>query len=335
MKALVYTGKETLVYRQEPIPLVDDQSALIKVNACGICGSDMHAYHGKDSRREAPLIFGHEVSGTIESGDSKGKKVILNPLITCGECVFCKLGREHLCPSRTMIGMKTPVERSGGFAEYVSIPKKNMFDLPNQLDTKYASLSEPAAVAYHAIEVVKNNYFRKPNESKILIMGGGAIGLLCALFLTKVEKCRDVTVTDINPKRLKKCEESCSAKTLLPSDKTILENSFDVVVDCVGLETTRRQSIHIIQPGGLIVHIGLSEDAGSFDFRKMTLQEINIIGTYCYTNQDFANTIDILKNKKLGDLNWMEFRSLKDGAKAFQEIHDGICISPKIVLIPE
>ena len=88
MKALVYTGKETLVYRQEPVPPVDDQSALVKVNACGICGSDMHAYHGKDSRREAPLIFGHEVSGTIESGDLKGKKVILNPLITVENVYF-------------------------------------------------------------------------------------------------------------------------------------------------------------------------------------------------------------------------------------------------------
>jgi threonine dehydrogenase-like Zn-dependent dehydrogenase len=334
MKALVYTDKETLVYREEPLPLINKQSALVKVSACGICGSDMHAYHGKDSRREAPLVFGHEVTGVVEEGSLKGKKVILNPLITCGECSFCKLGKEHLCSKRTMIGMKIPIERSGGFAEYVSIPEKNIFELPQELDIKLASLSEPAAVAYHAFQIAKESYFKPLDQSKILIMGGGAIGLLCGLMLTKVEKCEDVTITDINAKRLEQCKRSCSAKTLIADDPAIKENSYDIVIDCVGFEITRKKSIHIIQPGGLIIHIGLSEDAGSFDFRKMTLQEVNIIGTYCYTNKDFKETINILKDKKIGDLSWVEFRPLRDGAQAFKEIHDGTCIAPKIVLIP-
>ena len=120
---------------------------------------------------------------------------------------------------------------------------------------------------------------------------------------------------------------------MIADDPAIKENSYDIVIDCVGFEITIKKSIHIIQPGGLIIHIGLSEDAGSFDFRKMTLQEVNIIGTYCYTNKDFKETINILKDKKIGDLSWVEFRPLRDGAQAFKEIHDGTCIAPKIVLI--
>ena len=94
------------------------------------------------------------------------------------------------------------------------------------------------------------------------------------------------------------------------------------------------QAIKCIRPGGIIIHIGLTQPEGNFDFRKTTLQEITFIGTYCYTNKDFSNTIDLLSSKKLGNLEWIEYRELSKGAKAFKEIHDGTCEAPKIILIP-
>ena len=105
-------------------------------------------------------------------------------------------------------------------------------------------------------------------------------------------------------------------------------------MDSVGLEVSRQQAIHVVAPGGSIVHIGLTQPSGTFNFRKLTIQEIILIGTYCYTNKDFKNTLDILTKKKLGSLDWIEFRELKNGAQAFKEIHDGTCIAPKIILIP-
>ena len=107
----------------------------------------------------------------------------------------------------------------------------------------------------------------------------------------------------------------------------------DQKLDTVGLEITRQNSIKHVNPGGVIIHIGLTQPSGSFDFRKTTLQEITFIGTYCYTNKDFENTLSILANNKIGSLAWIEYRKLKDGFSAFKEIHNGTCSAPKIVLL--
>ena len=101
----------------------------------------------------------------------------------------------------------------------------------------------------------------------------------------------------------------------------------------MGLESTREQAIRCIKPGGIIIHIGLTQPSGNFNFRKATLQEITFIGTYCYTKKDFEKTLNILSNQKIGSLDWIEYRKLKDGFGAFKEIHDGSCSSPKIVLL--
>ena len=126
MQALVYTDTQKLIYREEKNPKFVNGESIIKVFASGICGSDMHAYHGMDNRRIPPLILGHEISGTIDKGKFVGKKVVLNPLITCGKCDYCKQGNEHLCTKRIILGMNRPIERQGGFAEYVSITDKNI-----------------------------------------------------------------------------------------------------------------------------------------------------------------------------------------------------------------
>lgn len=103
--------------------------------------------------------------------------------------------------------------------------------------------------------------------------------------------------------------------------------------DAVGLEVTRQQAIRCIKPGGTIIHICLTQPSGTFDFRKATLQEITFIGTYCYTNKDFEKTLSILDNKKIGSLDWIEYRKLKEGSSAFKQIHDGTCSSSKIILL--
>ena len=141
-------------------------------------------------------------------------------------------------------------------------------------------------------------------------------------------------MSDPNKLRLDECSKFLNAKFVDPNNKDLVENKFDVIFDTVGLEITRKQSIHTIAPGGIIVHVGLSQPAGDFNFRKLTIQEITVVGTYCYTNKDFKDSINLLNNKKLGSLNWIEYRALKDGAKAFREIHDGTCVAPKIILTP-
>tara|TARA_Y100000590_G_scaffold406976_1_gene496787 strand:- start:689 stop:1693 length:1005 start_codon:yes stop_codon:yes gene_type:complete len=333
MQALVYTGTQKLVYREEKNPKLINGESIIKVSASGICGSDMHAYHGKDDRRIPPLILGHEISGTIDQGKLAGKKVVLNPLITCGKCDYCKNGREHLCSSRIILGMNRPIERQGGFAEYVSIPERNIYELPNNLEMKEAPIAEPCAVALHAVELGEKQLTKPIKYNRALIIGAGAIGLLCGLILSKVKKCNEIVIIEPNDSRLEKSLKYLNADGFKPDSKNLYNDHFDIVFDTVGLEVTRQQSIKSVKPGGIIIHIGLTQPSGAFDFRKATLQEITFIGTYCYTNKDFEKTLNILNNKEIGSLDWIEYRKLKEGSVAFKEIHDGKCSAPKIILL--
>ena len=334
MYALVYTGTNKIDFREEKNPITKPGESLIKVKASGICGSDMHAYHGNDERRIPPLILGHEVSGISLDGKFKNKDVVVNPLISCENCDYCKKGREHLCPERTMIGMSTPIKREGGLAELVSVPEKNIFEVPKDLNIKEAALAEPAAVALHAVLLAEQNLKKPLPECKILIQGAGAIGLLCGLVLYSEKNSKNIIMSDPNKKRLDKCSKYLSANYVSPEDRSIKENNFDLVLESVGLEATRLQAIRSVAPGGTIVHIGLTQPSGTFDFKKLTIQEITLVGTYCYTNKDFRNTLEMLTTKKLGDLGWIEYRDLKKGSQAFDEIHNGTCVAPKIILIP-
>jgi len=118
MKALVYTGVETLTYQDAPMPVAAAGQSLVKVMASGICGSDMHAFLGHDDRRPAPLILGHEAAGVIVGGPEDGRRVTINPLVPCGDCDACLTGRDNLCPERKIISMPP---REGAFADYVAM----------------------------------------------------------------------------------------------------------------------------------------------------------------------------------------------------------------------
>ena len=182
--------------------------------------------------------------------------------------------------------MTKPVNRPGGFAEFVSVPNQNISSVPKEIDLSSLSLTEPTAVAYHAIKIAEQSSFVTIQKSKILIIGGGAIGLLLALVL-QTKNSQDITIIDTNKKRLAVCKKVSNCNIAHPNDANVLDNNFDIVFDAVGFATTRQKSIRTVKQGGVIIHIGLSQAAGEFDFRKTTLQEVTIIGTYCYTNEDF------------------------------------------------
>ncbi|MFH2129213.1 MAG: alcohol dehydrogenase catalytic domain-containing protein, partial [bacterium] len=179
MKALVYTNTNEVIFRDEPDPVPGPGEVLVNMEATGICGSDMHAYHGHDARRVPPLILGHEIVGTIVDGPRAGTRVVINPLITCNHCEYCDSGLSNLCPERELIGMRL----AGAYAEQVVIPARNIIPIPDALDSVRAALSEPVATALHALNLARIQSPRPLSELKVLIIGGGAIGLLAALLL--------------------------------------------------------------------------------------------------------------------------------------------------------
>ena len=330
MKALVYTNPNEVTYRDEPEPRRAAGEVVLDIDAVGICGSDMHAFHGRDPRRNPPLILGHELCGTIVAGAGVGKRVTVNPLITCGRCDYCRTGRDNLCSDRTMIGMTRP----GGFAERMSIPATSLIDIPQDMGTRQAALTEPAATALHAIDRAARALARPLPEARTLVLGGGAVGLLATLLL-RAYGCRDVLLGETNPLRRESAAKASGCATYDPcTEKGAADNSFDFVLDAVGARATRNAALSAVRPGGVVVHVGLMDWASEIDMRKLTLAEITLIGTYTYSTADLNATVAALYRGTFGDLGWVEERSLADGASAFADLDGGRTAAAKIVLRP-
>jgi len=330
MKALVYTDTLEMLYRDEPDPVPGLGEALVKLEAVGICGSDMHAYHGHDARRVPPLILGHEAVGVVQNGAQKGRRVVLNPLMTCGSCDHCQGGRSNLCAERELIGMRL----AGAFAQYVTIPERNLLDMPQEMDPVVASLAEPAATSLHAIYLAEKVLHRSLSECRALVLGGGSIGAFAGLML-KGKGCREVWLGDTNPLRRLTAEKLGCCRVYDPLGKDLPEeNSFDLVIDAVGSGRTRAASCSFVKAGGVISHVGLQDNEPGLDTRRITLEEITFLGNYTYSAVDLRAAIQALYSGALGPLDWVETRLLSDGAAAFREIHEGKTAAPKIVLRP-
>ncbi len=324
MKALVYEGVRTLEVRDVEIPVPEKEEHLVRVLAVGICGSDMHAYLGHDERRPAPLILGHEAAGVVESGPWKGRRVTINPLVTCATCRYCTSGRENLCPDRQIISMPP---REGAFAQFISIPGHNLIEVPDGFSLEKAALCEPLAVSWHSA-VLAMESIHQDMDRRAIVIGGGAIGLAAALALSAMG-VDDVEIIEPNALRRQFLKERCKMNV---SDAP--SGTAPIVIDAVGFSVTRAAATKWVEPGGVIVHVGLGDSTEGLDIRRMTLQEITFIGSYTYTSKSFADTALALFEGRLGSLHWFETRSLSDGAKAFEDIYAGRVAAPKVVLDP-
>lgn len=329
MKALVYTNPYEMTYREEPEPVACAGEAVVKIEAVGICGSDMHGYHGHDARRVPPLILGHEAVGRVVSGKHTGQRVILNPLITCGHCEYCQGGRANLCPERKLIGMNRP----GAFAELISIPEANLIGVPEDMEAYKAALTEPAATALHALHMASRALARPVSEARSLVLGGGSIGLLSALLLDSAG-CRHIVLGETNALRRQTAQATGICEIYDPLKDSPKEANFDLVIDAVGGAPTRKAAMAAVKPGGVVMHIGLMDSKGEMDMRKLTLSEVTFIGTYTYTRNDLVAAMQALYEGALGDLSWIERRSLAEGAAAFADLDAGHTAAAKVILNP-
>ena len=329
MKALVYTGNQQLEYRDEPEPEYVAGESVIQVSAVGICGSDMHAYMGHDERRVPPLILGHEAVGTVIKGRFEGQRVAVNPLATCGECSACLGGRSNICAKRDIIGMYRP----GAFANQVAVSDHNLIRIPDDMSAAHAALTEPCGTALHAVVLANRILYRPMSEMRALVIGGGAVGLFAALVL-RDQGASSVDLAETNALRRKTASDAGVEHAFDPISDSPQSAEYDVVIDAVGSKHTRALSCKLVNPGGVIVHVGLQDNDGGFDARYMTLQEVTVVGSYTYTMEDLKVAADKLHSGAYGTLAWLEERPLSEGAQAFADLHAGRCATPKIVLKP-
>jgi 2-desacetyl-2-hydroxyethyl bacteriochlorophyllide A dehydrogenase len=287
-----------------PVPEPGPGELLVRVEAVGICGSDMHAYHGHDSRRPAPLILGHEAAGTIVSGPRSGERVTINPLVVDPDCPAAKAGRPHLSPTRQIISMPP---RPGAFAEFVTIPERNVLPISDRLDARRAALAEPLAVSWHAVRIGLDRLDQPAATASVLVLGGGAIGLAAALVARRAG-VRALSIAEPNAARRALLARQGGMEAFDPGDGDGPEE-VDLVIDAVGATATRAAASRLVRPGGVIVHVGLLPGEAGFDIRRITLQEITLAGSYCYTPEDFAATLAAMEAGELGALDWFPFAS--------------------------
>jgi threonine dehydrogenase-like Zn-dependent dehydrogenase len=331
MKALVYTAPSKIAFRDEPDPASSNDVVVVKVEAVGICGSDMHAYHGHDTRRPAPLILGHEAAGVVASGPRAGERVTINPLVVDPECPYVLRGQPHLSPTRRLVSMPA---WPGAFAQFVRVPASNLVAIPDQMSSVHAALAEPIAVSYHAVNQGARLLARPLSASRCVVLGAGAIGVAAALVLT-MQGAAEIHIGEPNAQRRAMAARSGPFTCYGPGEANEpAENSADFVIDAVGAAATRAAASRMVAPGGAIVHAGLLPGHDGLDIRKLTLQEVIFTGTYCYTPTDFREVVTALAAGRFGDLSWLEERPLSEGPRAFADIDANAVAAAKIVLRP-
>ena len=331
MKALVYTGAERVELRDVPDPEPGEGQSVLEVEAVGICGSDMHAFLGHDERRPPPLVLGHEAAGTVVAGPLQGRRVAVNPLVTCGVCAACRAGRTNICADRQIISMPP---REGAFAEKLGMPVRNLLEIPADFPAEKAALAEPIACGWHAVRLAAPVAGRPLAEARAAVLGGGAIGLGAALVLAH-RGVPEIFIAETNPLRHETLRAAGPFTVYDPrTDAGPAPGSVDLTVDAFGGAATRQAASALARPGGVIVHIGLAEAEGGLEIRHMTLQEITFIGTYTYSESDYRETLAAIVAGHLGPLDWTESRPLAAGPEALADALQGRTAAAKIVLRP-
>ncbi len=315
MKALVLWGAERMAWREAPTPAPGPGEALLRIEAAGICGSDLHSYLGHDPRRPPPVILGHEACGTIESGPRAGRRVVINPQITCGVCAACRAGRSNLCADKEIVSIPP---RQGSFAELIAVPEENLIEVPDGLDPLRAALAEPLATSFHAAIIAEPHLTKPLGDCAALVIGGGAIGLGVALVLA-ARGCGRIHLAERNPLRRARLQAQQEFRIYDP-DSEDGPQGVELAIDAVGAVATRELACRAVAPGGTVVHVGLQElDGGGLDLRKMTLQEVAVLGSYTYTKADFTGMPAAMAEGRFGTLDWFELRGLSEGGAAFAE----------------
>ena len=337
MKSLVWTRAEHMEIQQVKPPSIAPDEVLVKVDVAGICGSEIEGYLGHNSLRVPPLTMGHEFSGTIAEaggkvkGLTKGQRIVVNPLLSCGKCAPCRKGLVQLCAERSIIG----IHRPGAFAEFVNIPASAVHVIPNFLSSFRAALTEPLACSLRATRrAMEHHAF-----ANVVIFGAGTIGLLSFL-VAQILGASRIFVVDTNESRLKTPERLGAAGTISPHTPGYIQkikeatgrSGIDVVVDAAGFQPSRAAALELINPGGTIMNIGLGIDGTTLPINVCIRNEINLLGSFSYHAQDFHDALELLKSGKINEADWSEVRSLDDGNQAFQDLVQGKVVNAKIFL---
>ncbi len=337
VKTLVWTKPRDFEMQETQKPVPGDGEVLLQVRYAGICGSDLSGYLGENSLRKPPLVMGHEFTGiVVEMGNSVdrvlniGDLVVVNPLLSCGQCRMCKSGNQQNCLHRSIVGIHHP----GAFAQYVKVPASACYRVSDELA---GSLVEPLACGVRAAEQANIQI-----GDSTVVFGAGIIGLF-SLKAAALMGAGNLILVDTNEQRLQFGKMFGATHTINPKSQDVVQAVQDLtdgqcsrVIDAVGLPLTRRQGIDMVEPGGRVVWIGLHEDDTMVPGNTIVRKEIEVVGSFSYSDLDFERALSLIERKTVTtDSSWLDVRPLSEGKNSFEEQIFGAAPFPKIALRPE
>jgi L-iditol 2-dehydrogenase len=343
MKALLLTEYSQLDVADLPKPAVGPGEVLVQVAACGICGSDVHGYDGSSGRRIPPLVMGHEAAGIVaEVGEGvhrfvEGDRVTFDSTVYCGDCIYCQRGEINLCDNRQVVGVSTPdFRRAGAFAEFVAVPERIVYKLPEAMPFADAAMLEAVSVALHAVAVSD----LKGGETA-LVIGAGMIGLL-TLQAARAAGCSRVLVADVDRTRLKLAMEMGADEVIFASGEEMVRDvlgytegrGVDVVLEAVGRDETVTAAVDAVRKGGTVTLIGNITPQVTLPLQKVVSRQIRMQGS-CASCGEYPQAIELVSNGTIRvDSLITAVAPLSDGAGWFERLHSREPNLMKIVLDP-
>ncbi len=302
MKAMLLKEYKKLELVDMPVPECGPEDLLVRVKACGICGSDVHGWDGSTGRRLPPIVMGHEAAGVVEAVGSAvtdvrpGDRVTFDSTVSCGKCFFCQKGRINLCDNRQVLGVSTPeFRRHGAFAEYVTVPRRISYKLPDGLAFEHAAMIEAVSVAVHAVT-------RTPISlgDSAVIVGSGMIGLL-VVQAARIAGCGTIVAVDLEDNKLDLAKQLGADIGLNPSRDDVPElvkkatggRGADIAFDVVGATAPIKTAMASIRKGGSLTLVGNITPNVELPLQPAVTREITLYGS-CASNGEYPECIDLL-----------------------------------------
>jgi L-iditol 2-dehydrogenase len=343
MKSLLLSEYNHLDVVDLPVPEVGPSEVLVRVEACGICGSDVHGYDGSSGRRIPPIVMGHEAAGTVAAigaevkNLSKGERVTFDSTVYCGHCEYCSNGEINLCDNRQVIGVScTDYRRAGAFAEFIAIPQHIAYSLPEKISFAEAAMLEAVSVALHAVKI-------SPvlGGEDALVIGAGMIGLL-TLQAAKAAGCARVLIADVDETRLNLARQIGAEDALHASGAELVAEvmrltggkGVDLVLEAVGRNETIAAAIDCTRKGGTVTLIGNITPEVNLPLQKVVSRQLRLQGS-CASAGEYPEAIEFLANGKIQVKPLITaIASLEDGPQWFQRLHAREPNLMKVVLTP-
>ena len=345
MKALLLTDNRKFSLTDVPEPEIGPDDVLVRVETCGICGSDVHGYDGSSGRRIPPIIMGHEAAGRVERVGkhvddlSPGDRVTFDSMVSCGSCYFCHRNQFNLCDNRMVLGVSCgDYRRHGAFAELVAVPRRIVFELPETLPFEHAAMIEPVSVAVHAVSRLP---IAPDGTDQAIVVGCGMIGLLVIQALRHAG-CARIIAVDVDETRLKLAQHFGAKQILNPNGVDIVTTihdltegrGADVAVEAVGISATVDVAVRSLRKGGSLTLIGNLKPQIDFPLQDVVTRELSVYGT-CGCNGEYPECIQLLAERIIDVTSLIsQCAPLEDGPEWFGRLYEGEAGLMKVLLQP-